>query len=166
MRGPGNGPSEQRRYDGAPAPKKPAPAMPSKEEVENQKRKAMTENGCAFCDVNDPEELETAAPHVHSCSFHQGPMPEPIFVCSDHDPTEEWWQKTEERAAEKGVPIVVYECHITATAEVEKVPDDVPPPHRPPNGPRPNAPLRCRCDDPVERIVYPTDADSDTGGEN
>lgn len=115
MGGPGT-PSEQRRYDGAPAPKRNAGVgAPSASEAKAEARKHLKEVGCQKdgCDANDPDKLQQVGYPTPSCSAIQTP-PNPFEIrCDDHTDMGDY---TENRLDEGDFDVaVVYECGTVKT---------------------------------------------------
>lgn len=142
-------------------------AAPSPEEAERQHREWLAKCGCRVegCDVDDPDELSASMPHIPSCGVLQVPTDvEPEVYCEEHmRPARERW--IEGRLNRLDTPstkaIVFYECENFDYGDYPDYPEsrkgpgaeswqDVPPSHRP----IPEVPIRCRCGDPIDRIVY------------
>lgn len=92
-------------------------AMPSKEEVEAEHQRFLSENGCEVCDESDPENLKAhPGPYLPSCSATQTPpldQYEPDVFCHEHyrSPKTIWEANMFRRAwKESAVAVAFYEC--------------------------------------------------------
>lgn len=139
-------PSEARRYDGGPAPKRNAGVGigDAKAAAEEARRNAT----CDHCDHDDYEDLKMVqSSYQHGCSAHQHPDPDPLRLCpdcrEDHNPEEDFI--SEKRESE--TVYALYECGIVLSASE---PDVEGYGHREP----PSVPVECRCGAEIEEVLY------------
>lgn len=142
-------------------------AAPSKEEVNVQHRKWLTEQGCCIdgCDETDPDKLTAYSPWSHPCPGIQDPPGHaPRVYCDDHAhlrKTMASWkvERTKTAVRKEFVDALVwYECGMGEDAEPPTMDDGAGNRIREPY-PTPLAPTNCpRCGadlDYVDYLEYP-----------
>lgn len=114
---------------------------------------AREEATCHGCDHDEWEDLDQVpSTHLHSCSEHQAPDPNPILLCGDcredHTPSEDWKQSKKESDR----TYVLYECGIARTPNERFL--------TPEGGPEgyevteTTIPVKCRCGAQIETVFY------------
>lgn len=165
-------PNEQRRYDGAPAPKRNAGITAA--DAKAMAKEARENATCDHCDSDESwDDLTRVSKHyVHGCSDRQKPPGEPVQLCNDcleeHDPEQDYI----DRQVDDNSTQVRYECGLFADAECEDPPtmeveetvgyDDNGDPitevveiEEPlPYKPTPKAPVKCSCGAEIDEIFY------------
>lgn len=142
-------PTEQRRYDGAPAP--PRNAGVGIGDARAAAEDARREASCEHCDEDDWECLKPVPrSHVHHCDVHQKEPPDPIILCDDcredHTPFEAFCDSLREADEVK----VLFECGVAESLEQPES-DDARPSKW---GPREKIPARCLCNAEIEEVFY------------
>jgi len=139
-----------RRYDGAPAPKRNtgvgvADALSA---AEDAKRDAQCDN-CGHDNYNDLK--RAAGAHHHTCSFYQSAPPNPKLLCDkcreDHSPTEDLHEKLRESDDVE----VLFECGISESMKSPNTTDGEEP-LPPASRKRPKIPAECKCGAGIEEV--------------
>jgi len=160
-------------------------AMPSKEEVEAEHKRFLSEKGCLVCGESDPENLKAhQMPYLPSCSAVQHPPHdryEPDVFCHEHyrSPKTIWEANMFKRAWDReALGVAFYECgsvefveepepethtvkqQVGRDDEGNPVYEEVEQPVQRRFPPRPEIHARCRCGSNLKEVRWLSEDDA------